>query len=411
MIIDLFAGGGGASTGLEAATGRHVTAAINHNAVALAVHAANHPRTRHFVSDVFEVKPRSVTRGRRVDALWASPDCKHFSRAKGGKPRNKKIRALAEVVVDWARDVRPTVIFLENVVEFLDWGPLDANDEPIEARKGETFELWRGKLELLGYRLEWRQLNASLFGAPTTRTRFFLVARCDGEPIRWPKPTHGPGLLPLRTAAECVDWSLPAPSIFERKKPLVEATLRRIAAGIKMFVLDSPAPFLVRDMAPILIQTGYGERPGQRPRYLDLHKPLGTVVGGGQKHALVAAFLVKHYGGSFRKRPGSAMTEPVSTITARDHHGLVTALLERHDVGGDQLVVLNGEPYCIADIGMRMLAPAELLRAQFGRFAASYDLSAAVGVTAQVRLIGNSVAPEVAEALVRANLPRLAKAA
>lgn len=461
LIVDLFAGGGGASTGIEAALGRPVDLAINHSAVALAVHEANHPRTRHLTADLFEVDPRVATRGRRVDVLWASPDCTHHSRAKGGKPRSQKIRSLAHVVVEWARAVRPRVIFVENVQEFLEWGPLDEDGHPIKSRKGESFGFWRGALELLGYRVEHRILDASLYGAPTRRRRLFIVARCDGEAITWPDPTHGPGRLPLRTAAECIDWSLPCPSIFERKRPLAEKTLWRIAQGIKRYVLDNPQPFIVRHdgerWAPTLVQTGYGERPGQAARALDLHEPLGTVVAGGQKHALAYA-LLKHYGGVV----GQPIEAPTSTITATDHHGLAAVTLAKfrgtdpsqpgscpvdaplptisvggvhvaevrafitayygNDATGGQsareplrtitakhrlgLVTVAGVDFQIVDIGMRMLQPHELLKAQFGGFAAGYDLSAARTKAAQVRLIGNSVCPDVVEALVRSNLRR-----
>lgn len=493
LVVDLFAGGGGASTGIEAALGRPVDIAINHSPVALAVHHANHPRTRHLVTDVFEVDPRTATGGRPVDLLWASPDCTHFSVAKGGTPRSGGIRSLAWVVVDWARAVRPSLILLENVPEFRTWGPLDAEGHPIKARMGETFTQWQGALELLGYQVEWRTLDASHFGAPTRRRRLFLVARCDGAPIRWPEPTHGPGRLPLRTAAECIDWSLPCPSIFERQRPLAEKTLRRIAAGLRRFVVESANPFVVAGVAPFvagcggragdsgptgsldplgtitakndrvlvaptLVQTGYGERPGQRPRSLDLHEPLGTVVGGGAKHALVAAFLAKHYGDPGRSSGGGAvigqeLSAPLGTVTARDHHSLAAATLvklrgecagadlreplptvtaggthlaevraflaayysadagqaldepmrtvtSRHRLG---LVTVEGVEHVITDIGLRMLEPHELLRAQFGRFAAAYDLGAATSKAAKVRLIGNSVCPEVAEALVGAN--------
>lgn len=461
LIVDLFAGGGGASTGIEAALGRPVDLAINHSAVALAVHEANHPRTRHLTADLFEVDPRVATRGRRVDVLWASPDCTHHSRAKGGKPRSQKIRSLAHVVVEWARAVRPRVIFVENVQEFLEWGPLDEDGHPIKSRKGESFGFWRGALELLGYRVEHRILDASLYGAPTRRRRLFIVARCDGEAITWPEPTHGPGRLPLRTAAECIDWSLPCPSIFERKRPLAEKTLWRIAQGIKRYVLDNPQPFIVRHdgerWAPTLVQTGYGERPGQAARALDLHEPLGTVVACGQKHALAYA-LLKHYGGVV----GQPLEAPTSTITATDHHGLAAVTLAKfrgtdpsqpgscpvdaplptisaggvhvaevrafitayygNDATGGQsareplrtitakhrlgLVTVADVDFQIVDIGMRMLQPHELLKAQFGGFAAGYDLSAARTKAAQIRLIGNSVCPDVVEALVRANLRR-----
>lgn len=485
LVVDLFAGGGGASTGIEAALGRPVDIAINHSQVALAVHERNHPRTRHLTADLFEVEPRVATGGRKVDLLWASPDCTHHSRAKGGKPRSQKIRSLAHVVVEWARAVRPRMIFVENVPEFLDWGPLDDDGRPIKARKGESFGYWQGALELLGYRVEHRVLDASLYGAPTRRRRLFLVARCDGEAITWPEPTHGPGRAPLRTAAECIDWSLPCPSIFERKRPLAEKTLWRIAQGIRRYVLESHRPFVLKVnhgrweprhediesplstitatrrghavVAPTLVQTGYGERPGQAPRALDLQEPLGTVVACGQKHALAYA-LLKHYGGVV----GQPLEDPASTITATDHHGLAAVTLAKfrgtdpsqrgscpvdaplptisaggvhvaevrafltayygNDATGGQsareplrtitakhrlgLVTVAGVDFQIADIGMRMLQPHELIRAQFGEFSEGYDLSPATTKAAQVRLIGNSVCPHVVRALVSSNVRR-----
>jgi DNA (cytosine-5)-methyltransferase 1 len=440
LIVDLFAGGGGASQGIEAATGRTVDIAINHSPTALAVHQANHPGTVHLTADIWEVEPKDATKGRPVDILWASPDCTHFSVAKGGKPRSQNIRSLAWAVTHWAEQVRPRIIFLENVSEFQGWGPLNEDGKPDKSRMGETFREWKAKLEALGYAVDYRVLDASRFGVPTRRRRLFLVARCDGQPVAWPEPTHGPGGLPLRTAAECIDWSLPCPSIFERKKPLANKTLWRIAQGIRRFVLESPTPYIVGDVAPTMVQTSYGERPGQRPRYLDLHQPLGTVVAQGQKHALVSAFLAKHFGDPLRvqgggKVLGSVLDAPLGTVTARDHHSLVTAQLgepaehvaevrafltafynvdtgqaltepmrtitAKHRLG---LVTVEGVDYQIVDIGMRMLEPHELLRAQFGRFANAYDLSAAKSKADKVRLIGNSVCPEVAEAVVRANL-------
>lgn len=353
MVIDLFAGGGGASTGIEMAIGRHVDIAVNHDPEAISLHQANHPQTRHFVSDVFEVDPMAVTSGQPVGLLWASPDCKHFSKAKGGKPVSKKIRSLAWVVVKWAKAVRPRVICLENVEEFQTWGPLDANNMPCPQRKGDTFKRWKRSLEALGYVVEHRELRACDYGAPTIRKRLFLVARCDGQPIVWPEPTHAaPGTLPVRqrklkawrTAAECIDWSIPCPSIFERTKPLADATCRRIAKGIMRYVVEAKEPFIVTNttghpgapasqplrtvttgghhalVVPTMVQTGYGEREGQAPRALDIDKPLGTVVAS-QKHALVSAFLAKHYTGVV----GSDMADPVGTVTTVDHHSLVTA--------------------------------------------------------------------------------------
>jgi DNA (cytosine-5)-methyltransferase 1 len=380
LIVDLFAGGGGASTGIEQAVGRHVDIAVNHDPEAVSLHQANHPQTRHFVSDVFEVDPVVVTDGRPIGLLWASPDCKHFSKAKGGKPRSKKIRALAWVVIKWAKAVKPRVICLENVEEFQTWGPLLADGQPCPARKGRTFQRWLAQLRNLGYQVEMRELRACDYGAPTIRKRFFLVARCDGQPIVWPAKTHGAGLLPYRTAAECIDWSLPCPSIFERERPLAEATMRRIAHGIKRYVIDAATPFIVpvthqgdirvqpideplRTVtsakrgefalaSPTLIQTGYGERPGQAPRVPGLDKPLGTAVDG-QKHGLVTAFLAKHYGGN--ETPGVAVDGPISTITTQDHHHLVAAHISKFrsgSVGSDA-----GEPLHTVTAGGEQARP------------------------------------------------------
>lgn len=481
LTVDLFAGGGGASTGIEQATGRHVDVAVNHDPEAVSLHQANHPQTRHFVSDVFEVDPHAVCGGQSVGLLWASPDCKHFSKAKGGKPVSKKIRGLAWVVIRWAKAVRPRVICLENVEEFQTWGPLAEDGRPCPQRKGTTFQRWVAQLRNLGYQVEWRELRACDFGAPTIRKRLFLVARCDGQPIVWPTPTHGKGLKPYRTAAECIDWSLPCPSIFDRERPLAEATMRRIAHGVKRYVLEAARPFIVPvthqgdnrvhsadeplrtvtsakrgELAlavPTLVQTGYGEREGQAPRVPGLDKPLGTCVDG-QKHALVAAFLAKHYGGN--EGPGVPVDGPASTITTQDHHHLVTSHLAKlrgtsssastaeplHTVsaqgfhhaevralllkyyGTDQdpqlgeplhtvttkdrfgLVTVHGEDYFIADIGMRMLQPRELYLAQ--GFPDSYVIERGsdgrvLSKAAQVRMCGNSVCPPLARAIVAAN--------
>lgn len=397
LIVDNFAGGGGASTGIELALGRSPDVAVNHDAEAVAMHEANHPETQHLCGDVWEYAPRDVTHGRPVGLLWASPDCKHFSKAKGGQPdRSTKIRALAWVVVRWAKKARPRVIILENVEEFQGWGPLDEDGRPDASKKGSTFRRWVSELKRHGYAVEWRVLRACDYGAPTTRKRLFVIARCDGQPIIWPEPTHGPGRLPYRTAAECIDWSLPCPSIFGRSRPLADATMARIARGIERFVTGKAAPFIVDEKAHALIQTSYGERPGQAPRVLDLGKPMGTVVAGGVKQALVAAFLAKHYGGN--GTPGSSLAKPFDTITCKDHHALVAAFLERHGV----------EPgaYRIVDVGMRMLSPRELFNGQ--GFHASYVIDPVVngrklGATAQVRMCGNSVSPPMARALVAAN--------
>ena len=354
LIVDLFAGGGGASTGIEAALGRPVDIAINHNPMALAVHAANHPDTEHMTTDVWDVDPLEATKGRPVDLLWASPDCCHFSRAKGGKPLKKKIRSLAWVVTRWAKAVRPSTIFVENVPELQDWGPLLADGRPCKARKGKTFKAWIARLRNLGYVVDWRVLDASLYGAPTRRKRLFIVARCDGQVITWPEPTHGKGRIPLRTAAECIDWTMPCPSIFGREKPLAEKTMWRIAQGLRHFVFEAAKPFVMkvnhggRDdrsedidqplttvtatqrghaiVLPVLQHSGNGEREGQRARSLDILAPLGTLMATGQKHALVAAWLVKHFGDPLRSDGGggvvvgSDLRDPVGTVTSASEH-------------------------------------------------------------------------------------------
>ena len=765
QLVDNFAGGGGASTGIEMAFGRAVDVAINHDGEALAMHSANHPATRHYREDVFDIHPGFVTGEQPIGLAWFSPDCKHHSKAKGGKPREQKIRGLAWVTLKWATFQAPRCIALENVEEFQDWGPLDGEGRPIKSEKGRTFRAFIDALTTglaedhpdaheiyetlgadfpmkrlhagLGYKAEYRVLRACDFKVPTIRKRLYVFARRDGLPIVWPAPTHGNPkseavrtgkLKPWRTAAECIDWSVPCPSIFERARPLKDATLRRIAKGIMKFVVNAADPFIVKfsenstgqtvdeplhtvmagaprfgvvepflvrtahsDESPTgvkrwgagehsgsepiptvtasqdfaivaptlmhvthqgsdrnanleapmatvtganrgeqalisahitkmrtgsigsdlgeplhtvtaggeqarpgtgnamgivaatlvkqnfgdtpcqdaaaplhtittqgnkfgilqadlekiptfdewmsatralggtrqeydslygcddlaaatLIQTGYGEREGQEPRVPGLDKPLGTAVAGGVKHAVVSAFLAKHYGG--HETPGSALGAPVSTVTTQDHHHLVTAqivgcggragqsrprdvsepaatitakadttvvtshllklrnnqfgqdnrepmptitaggghigevraLLQKYH-GADALgiVTINGEQFAIVDIGMRMLTPRELARAQGfpdsyildpmvernretgeirlaqpaptsesvdnprmvrtrkGKNAKPVWVKAPLSKSAQVRMIGNSVCPPVAAAIIRAN--------
>ncbi len=530
LIVDLFAGGGGASTGIEQALGRHVDIAINHDPEAIALHSTNHPQTRHFCSDVFEIDPMVATEGCPVGLLWASPDCKHFSKAKGGKPVSKKIRSLAWIVVKWAKAVMPRVILLENVEEFQTWGPLGKDQRPDPDKKGTTFLRWVNNLKNLGYVVEWRELRACDYGAPTIRKRLFLVARCDGQPISWPTPTHGDPNRPetkakklkaWMTAADCIDWSLPCPSIFERKKPLKEATLRRIAKGIMRYVVNAAEPYIVECnhtasyydafrgqqidkplktitaspgyaivvphvtkfransvgnacahqlhtvtaggdskrlsgaphatglVAAHLVKNNFGDKPGQK-----CEEPLHTITTQGNKFSLISAFLAKHYGGvvgqSVKKPTGTVTTadhhslvtanivnlrgtgsahsadEPARTITAGGTHaGLVAALLVKYygnekdgvditepmhtvptkDRFGLVSVSIHGESYVITDIGMRMLQPHELYKAQ--GFPEYYEFSHANGKpiskSAQVRMCGNSVCPPISAALVRAN--------
>ncbi|HDR9126240.1 TPA: DNA cytosine methyltransferase [Burkholderia vietnamiensis] len=534
LIVDNFAGGGGASTGLERAFGRPVDIAINHDAEAIAMHLANHPQTAHYCESVFDVDPAAITRNQPVGLVWLSPDCKHFSKAKGGKPVSKKIRGLAWIALRWAATVKPRVIMLENVEEFVTWGPLGADGRPCPKNRGRTFRSFVNALARHGYRVEHRELRACDFGTPTIRKRLFLVARRDGLPIVWPTPTHGDpksaavragALQPWRTAGvDVIDWSIPCPSIFERERPLKDATLRRIARGIMKFVVNSADPFVIHlthhgadraasisaplatvtganrgeqalvaahitkfranstgsaadtplhtvtaggdcarpagaahamgVVAATLIQTSYGERPGQAPRVPGLDKPLGTVVAQGVKHAAVTAFLAKHYGGV----TGTRIDVPTGTVTTTDHHAVVTSnivklrgtsrdgqpadeplhtvsaggthhaevrafLIKYYGEGGQWqdahdpmhtiptrdrmgLVTIHGEDYAIVDIGMRMLTPRELARAQ--GFPDSYVLDPIVNgkplsKSAQVRMIGNSVCPDVATALIRAN--------
>lgn len=422
IIVDNFAGGGGASSGIEAALGRSVDYAINHDPEALAMHRANHPDTVHLCSSVWDVNPTKLARGRTVGLGWFSPDCTFHSKARGGKPfrdRNmaRRRRGLANLVPRWASTpAAPKVICLENVEEFADWGPLLPDGKICPRRRGMLFRRWHRQLENLGYRIDMRELRACDYGAPTTRKRLFVVMRRDGGEIVFPEATHGPwdGAAPYRTAAECIDWTIPCQSIFERDRPLAEATLRRIARGVMRYVVDNPRPFIV----PITHSGG--------DRVNSIDEPLTTIHAGGNNHALVAAFLARHYGG--HENDGHPVTQPLSTITTVDHHALVTAFLlkfygnekEAHNIANPLgtvttkdrfgLVMVEGEPHRIVDIGMRMFMPRELYLAQ--GFRPDYVIDHGIDEhgailpltkTAQVRMCGNSVAPAVAEALVRAN--------
>lgn len=484
QIIDNFAGGGGTSSGLEAAFGRPVDVAINHDPAALAMHRANHPHTRHLCESVWDVDPRSIKVA--VGLVWLSPDCKHFSKAKGGTPVEKRIRGLAWVALRWAAIKRPRVIMLENVEEFVTWGPVvrheDGGHRPCPRRKGREFNAFVNALRRQGYAVDWRELRACDYGAPTIRKRFFLIARRDGLPIRWPEPTHGEPssrdvisgrLLPWRTAAECIDWSLPCPSIFLSKeegralgvrRPLADATLRRVAKGVMRYVVDAAEPFIVNTrngereegalVAPVLTEISNASSPRSMPATEPLRTVCAETKGG--HHALVTAFLAKHYGGvvgyGLHDEPlhtvtssdhhslvtchlmtnttghaGASMSAPVPTITTGGHHAAVQAFLVKY-YGSDQdprlqepmhtvttrdrfaLVTVAGEQYAIADIGLRMLSPRELFRAQ--GFGDDYIIDRGIDEdgreirltkTEQVRMCGNSVCPPVARALVEAN--------
>lgn len=309
IIVDNFAGGGGASTGIELATGRPVDVAINHDPYAILMHSTNHPYTRHFCENVWVVDPVKICRGKPVGLMWLSPDCKHFSRAKGGKPVDKNVRGLAWIALRWAATVRPRVIILENVPEFVTWGRLGKDGKPDKRYTGETFRSFVYQLRQLGYEVDWRELKACDYGAPTIRKRFFLIARCDGKPIVFPKPTHGEGegLLPYRTAAECIDWSIPCRSIFERKKPLAENTLRRIAKGLDKFTIKADKPFI--------ITCNHG---GDGFRGSDIDMSLNSVTAK-CSDGIVIPYVSKYFGGII----GSNIADPLGTVTAIDHNAVV----------------------------------------------------------------------------------------
>ena len=373
IVVDFFCGGGGAGTGLEMGLGRAVTVAKNHSPAAISMHTVNHPHAKHFTTDVFDGDPNTECGGRAVGWFHMSPDCTHHSQAAGGQPRKREIRNLSWIGLKWAGMKQPRVISLENVKQILQWGPLVAKRckstgrviklggviaqpgevvpvseqflVPDPKRRGQTWAVFVAELQRLGYAVEWRVIKACDFGAPTSRERLFMIARCDGQPIVWPEPTHAKnpakGQQKWHTAAECIDWTIPSKSIFGRKKDLAPATLRRVAKGMRKFVLDAANPFIVpianwsgesvqsadeplrtvtsypkggafSIVSPTLVQTGYGERSGQAPRVPGLGQPLGTVVAGGVKHAIASAHLVK-----FRfSDEGKALDEPLPTITS-----------------------------------------------------------------------------------------------
>lgn len=550
LIVDCFAGGGGASQGIEEAMGRPIDIAINHDPEAIAMHMENHPYTKHYCEDVYDVDPIQVCAGKKVGLAWFSPDCKHFSKAKGGKPVSKKIRGLAWIAVKWAKLVSPRVIYLENVEEFQTWGPIDENGQPDKNKMGITFKRWLKAFKDLGYELEYKLMRACDYGAPTIRQRLFMIARNDGLPIIWPEPSHGPeGEKPYHTAAECIDWSIHCPSIFNRKKPLAENTMKRIAKGIQKFVIESEKPFILNlthggrlEDIDEPIKTITAARRGEKSLvtpYLapiqhyngsvtahDLNEPLRTITASpkGGAFALITPFLSTYYGknkteasecrGSEVNEPlrtqstsnrfglvmpflaknytgvtGQQIDKPAGTITTKDHHSLVLPFLSRQfgnsvgnevdkpaptatqvnktslvashlikfkgtckhgqpvdepmptiQAGGNHigevrsflikyygqgygqpvtdpmhtitskdrlgLVTIQGEPYEIVDIGLRMLTPRELYKAQ--GFPESYIIDPMIKgkpltKTAQVRMVGNSVSPPNAEAIVRAN--------
>lgn len=353
IIVDNFAGGGGASTGIELACGRPVTIAINHDPDAILLHRTNHPYTEHLQASVWDVDPVEVCKGRPVGLAWFSPDCKHFSKAKGAALVDRNIRGLAWIVLRWAGTVRPRVIMLENVEEFQTWGPV-RKGKPVKAKAGQTFLRWKQQLSALGYKIEHRELVAADYGAPTTRKRFVLVARCDGKPIVWPEQTHAPieskrvkagKLLPWRSAAEIIDWTVPGYSIFATRqeiwerygvkavRPLADNTMRRVIRGVDKFTIRSGRPFIV--------PTGYGERQGQQPRVHDLGKPLSTVVSTVKQNLcqpVIAPFTFSNTGGSV----GADAGNPVHTIRTAGGQILSAANLIQYHTEQTEAVRASG---------------------------------------------------------------------
>lgn len=465
IIVDYFCGGGGAGTGPEIGLGRAVTVAKNHSPSAISMHSINHPHAKHFTTDVFEGDPDTECNGRAVGWFHMSPDCTHHSQAAGGQPRKREIRNLSWIGLKWAGKKQPRVISLENVKQILQWGPLVAKRckstgrvvklgggvaergevipvgeqflIPNSKRRGQTWKVFVAELQRLGYVVEWRVIKACDFGAPTSRERLFMIARCDGQPIVWPEPTHAKkpakGQQKWRTAAECIDWSLPSTSIFGRKKGLAPATLRRVAKGIRKFVLNTASPFIV----PIANWSGESVQSADEPLRTVTSWPRGgsfamacpqiAPVNGGEHsklpadtaHAIgistalvdqmngefnlqlspeveagalrVAAFLISYYGSS----DAGDLAAPAPTITTRDRLALVT-------------VTIKGLPYVIVDICLRMLQPAELYKAQ--GFPPDYNISQGSDgktftKTQQVHMCGNSVSPPPMAALARANDP------
>lgn len=432
LIIDCFAGGGGASVGIEMALGRPVDIAINHDPDAILMHKTNHPGTLHLTEDIFKVDLQKYVRNQHVALMWASPDCTSHSKAKGGQPRKHGLRILPWAVYKHAKAILPDVIIMENVEEIQQWGPLDEKGHPIKERAGEDYRKFISAMESIGYEFDSRELVAADYGAPTTRKRWYAVFRRDGKQIIWPKPTHNrfgtDGLKPYKQCGDYIDWSDLGKSIFDRQKPLAEATQKRIANGIKKYIVDNPEPYIVRnkDALAFIIQyhgeTREGDSRGKlltepiktidtSNRYglvtafvtkfyksgigQGCNEPLHTITTSPGHFGAVSVFLVKYYGTGC----GQILDEPLGTITTKDRFGLLNVLID-----------MQGEKYIISDIFLRMLKPEELKVMQ--GFPKDYIIARDYKwrnypIAKQVARIGNSVVPIMAEALVNANCPYL----
>ena len=430
LIIDLFAGGGGASVGIEMALGRPVDIAVNHDPAAILMHKTNHPNTMHLTEDVFEVDLKKYVGNREVDLLWASPDCTHFSKAKGGKPRSQNIRSLPWAVYKHAKDIKPTVIIMENVEEIQQWGPLDDAGYPIPEEAGKEYERFITAIKSLGYDFACKELVAADYGAPTTRRRWYAIFRNDGKRIRFPKQTHFPNREPRwKACGDYIDWSDLGSSIFDRKKPLAEATQKRIANGIRKYIIENPHPYIVKDEKAIAFMIQYhGEQKEGDSRGQTLSEPIKT-IDTSNRYGLVTAFITKFY----KSGTGQSCEDPLHTITTSPgHFGLVSAFLIKYYGSGENVEGLNkplqtivtkdrfglvnvsiglhGERYVIYDIYLRMLKPEELKVMQ--GFPKDYIIDRdyqwkPYPKSQQVARIGNSVVPIMAQKIVEANCPYL----
>lgn len=429
IIIDCFAGGGGASVGIEMALGRSVDIAINHDPEAIRMHKVNHPNTQHLTEDIFKVDLQRYVEGRHVALMWASPDCTSHSKAKGGQPRSKGLRILPWAVYKHAKTLLPDVIIMENVEEIQQWGPLDADGHPIPERQGEDYRRFITAMIALGYDFDSRELIAADYGAPTTRKRWYAVFRRDGKPISWPDQTHskvGNCFPKWKACGDYIDWSDLGKSIFDRKKPLAEATMKRIANGVKKYIIDNQHPYIVRNDKAIAFMIQYhGETRAGDSRGQLLSEPIRT-IDTSNRYALVTAFITKFY----KSGIGQGCNEPLHTITTSPgHFGLVCAFLIKYYGGGcgqtidrpldtittkDRFglvtVLIGGEQYVIKDIFLRMLKPSELKIMQ--GFPEDYIIDRDIDwkpypLKEQVARIGNSVVPLMAQKLVEANCPYL----
>lgn len=420
LIIDCFAGGGGASVGIEMALGRQVDIAINHDPAAILMHKTNHPDTLHITEDIFKVDILKYTKGRHVSLMWASPDCTSHSKAKGSQPREKGLRILPWAVYKHAKAILPDVIIMENVEEIQKWGPLDENGYPIKEREGEDYQKFINVMKSLGYEFDCRELIAADYGAPTTRKRWYAIFRRDGKEIRWPKQTHS--REHWEPVSKCVDWRNLGTSIFDRKTPLKEKTMNRIARGIEKFIINNPNPYFLPDniASSFLIQY-HSETSKSEVRGQSLNEPIQT-IDTSNRYGLVTAFITKFY----KSGIGQPVTDPLHTITTSPgHFGLVSAFLIKYygqgigqsvnepigtivtkDRFGLVTVMIKGEHYQIVDIWFRMLQPEELKLAQ--GFPRDYIIDRDYNFKPypkkeQVARIGNSVVPIMAQKLVEAN--------